>query len=119
MKIAFTGLLIANFLFEAMAAATMISGAGAMFGPEQPDAVMWGRTYGFAALAVASLIFWTWPHRTSLAATGAILGFLSTFHVGITTALIIGSYMTGPIVLHAILAVASIFMFTQRSKWCD
>lgn len=116
MKIAFTVLLILHFLTESLAAFALIGG------PEGLSAAgtggQWSMHYGFAALALASASLWVWPFRTNLAAVTAVLGVLLVFHVGLCTSLAAAGDQMAGLVMHAVLAVLSIFLFTQRKKWC-
>ena len=118
MKNFFTGFLIVNLLVEAVAALTLIGAPGTMFAASQVDAITWARTYGFAALAIGSTLFWVWPYRGDIKVTGAVLGLLLTFHTSISVSMSLPGGQTGPVVLHGILAALCAVLFTQRSKWC-
>ena len=43
-------------------------------------------TYGFAALTMALVVAWFWPHRRNVAAVAIAMGILATFHTGIMLA---------------------------------
>ena len=118
MKIFFTVVLILNLVIEAFAAFVLIGSPETMFPEGQVAAVMWARNYGFAALAVGTTVFWIWPHREDFNVVGTVLGILLTFQIAISVALGISGAMMGGMILHSIMAVLCIFLYTQRSKWC-
>ena len=70
------------------------------------------------ALGVGSAVFWTWPHRDSFAAAGAVLGILFSFHLAIAVALAIADELFADVVLHGAFAVLCLYLFAQRSRWC-
>lgn len=116
MRTFFTIVLILNFLTEAMAATLLIAGPEGVSAAGKGD--MWSMHYGFAALAIASTTVWIWPYRTNMQAVTAVLGVLLTFHSGLFISLATAGDQMPGMVLHAILAVLCIFLFTQRAKWC-
>lgn len=75
--------------------------------------------YGFAALALASASLWVWPYRTNRAAVTAVLGVLMIFHVGLFTSLTLAGDQQAGMVIHAVLALLAVILFSLRSKWCD
>jgi hypothetical protein len=117
MKKFFTGVLILNFLVEAMAAVALIAGAGTLMDAGQDMAAIWTRNYGFAVIAIGSAIFWIWPHRDNLKVVTAVVGMVMTFHICLTISLLLGSQM-GTAGLHGVLAILFITLFTQRKKLC-
>lgn len=59
MKKIFLGFLVLNLLLEGLAAALLIGGPqGILSDAQSPDGVLWAANYGFAAIAIASAIFW-------------------------------------------------------------
>jgi hypothetical protein len=113
----FSALLVLNLLTEAMAATFLIGGPEGIAAAGKGE--MWSMHYGFAALAIASITIWIWPRRSSLQAVTPILGVLLTFHTGLFLSLAMAGDQAQGMVVHAVLAVLSLFLFTQRSKWCD
>ena len=117
MKYLFNTLLVLNLFTEATAATFLIGGPGGISAAGSGG--MWSMHYGFAAFAIASATFWIWPYRDNIKAVTSILGLLLTFHSGLFLSLAIaGDQMPGMIV-HAVLAMLCLFLFTQRSKWCS
>lgn len=116
MKTVFTIFLVLHFLIETLAAVANIGG------PEGLSAAgtggQWSMHYGFAAFALATASLWVWPHRTNLAVVTAVLGVLLVFHVGLFISLTAAGDQAAGMVIHAVLAVLAIFLFTQRKKWC-
>ena len=118
MKIFFTVVLILNFLTEAMAAVSLIGGPQSAFADEPVEGGFWAMHYGFAAISIASAVFWVWPYREDLKAVTAVLGILLVFHICIFTSLAIAGDQIPGTIIHAVMAVFCAFLFTQRSKWC-
>lgn len=119
MKIFFVSVLVLNLLFEGAAAAALIFGPEGAFSGIHPEGGMWAMNYGFAAAAVASAVFWIWPYRTDARAVGVLLGFLITFHVLLSISLAIPGNQFGPTMIHALMAVLCLILFTQRGRWCE
>jgi len=119
MKKFFTAYLVLNFLLEVLAAITLIGGTLGLFSIAQLETGMWSMNYGFAAIAIASAVFWVWPHRSSHAAVGSVLGILLTFHALVSVSFAIQGNQVPPIVVHAVMAVLAIFFYSQRTKWCS
>ncbi len=113
MKILFIVLLVLNFLMEAMAAVALISTADSTLAATTG---MWSMHYGFAALAIASLSLWVWPHRNNLQAVTVALGVLLTFHTGLAISLFIEGAQMGGAIGHAVLSILSAIAFLQKSK---
>lgn len=118
MKKLYSAVLIANLLIEAFGAAALFAAPGFLVDAENASALLWSRNYGFVALAVGGAVFWTWPHRDSFPAAGAVLGILLSFHLAIAVALAIADELFVDVVLHGGFAVVCLYLFTQRSKWC-
>ena len=116
MRILFIILLILNLLTETMAATALIGGPEGLAAAGKGE--MWSMHYGFAALAIASATLWLWPYRTNITAVTAILGVLLTFHTGLFLSLAMAGDQMAGMIIHAVLAALSAFLFTQRSKWC-
>ena len=115
----FTTYLILNFILETLAAITLIGGTLGFFSVGGFEAGMWALNYGFAAIAIASAIFWVWPHRSTLAAVESVLGILLTFHALISVSFAIQGNQEVPVVVHAVMAVLAIYCYSQRAKWCS
>ena len=116
MKVAFIVLLVFNLLVEMLASASLILGPDGISAAGAGE--MWSMHYGFAALAIASIGLWVWPHRSSLAAVTTVLGILSTFHTGLTISLALAGDQMAGMITHTILAASSLLLLTQREKIC-
>ena len=116
MKILFTVVLVLNFLTEALAATTLIGGPEGLTAAGKGG--MWSMHFGFAALAIASASLWVWPHRSNLQVVTVVLGVLLTFHTGLLISLTVAADQPAGVVIHAVLSVLCIGLFTQRRKWC-
>ncbi len=114
MRVLFVVLLIAHLLMETMAAVALISGPEGISAPGQ--GAQWSMHYGFAALALASVSLWVWPHRDNLGAVTVALGLLAVFHVGLTVSLAVAGDQVGGMIGHAVLAAVSLVLVTQRTK---
>lgn len=119
LKIFFLTVLVLNFLFEALAGVSLIFGPQGVLSDFRPADGMWAMNYGFAALAVASVVFWTWPHRTNARVVGTVLGFLTTFHFLLAVSLAIPGNQFGAMMTHGIMGVLCLFLLTQRGRWCE
>lgn len=118
MKIFFIVVLVLNLLTEGFAAIALISGPQGISALGQIEGGMWAMNYGFAAIAIASAIFWVWPYRENLQVVSAILGVLLTFHTSLFIALAMAGDQIPGTVIHAIMTTFCLILFTQRSKWC-
>jgi hypothetical protein len=118
LKILFIVVLVLNFLFEGAAGVALILGPEGALSDFRPEDGMWAMNYGFAALAVASVALWVWPHRTDSRVVGTVLGFLTTFHLLLAVSLSIPGNQFGAMMTHGIMGVLCLFLFTQRSRWC-
>ena len=116
MKYAFATLLVLNFLTEILAAASLIGGSEGVIAAGKGN--MWSMHYGFAALAIASVSLWSWRSRSDLRVVTVVLGILVTFHTGLLVSLVLAGDQQAGVIMHAVLAMLSIFLFLQRSKWC-
>ncbi|MGI9325869.1 MAG: hypothetical protein ACR2PZ_11665 [Pseudomonadales bacterium] len=119
MKIAFTIFLVLNLLTELLAAASLIGGPMGISASGEAAAGGWAMHYGFAVIAIASTLFWLWPYRSSLSAVTAVLGMLLTFHICLFISLSIAGDQQAGVIIHAVLAVFSVILFSQRKKWCS
>ena len=115
----FIGVLAANLIFETLAGVVLITGDLGLNAEVMAPEGMWGMNYGFAALAIASALIWIWPHRTSFAATGVILGVLITFHAGLFIALMLAGNQLTPAILHLTLGVLCLVAWLRRATWCS
>jgi len=100
-------------LFIAPGLLPELSGASAL-------SVTLARMYGAAAVAIGYYAFMVWHHYNS----GSIQGFLKTFlvfHIGVTVAAYFGYsqgilIFIGVVVLHAILALLTLFYFIKTKS---
>lgn len=118
MKNLFSGYLVLNFLLEGLAAITLIGGTLGLLSIAQLESGMWSMNYGFAAIAIASAVFWIWPHRSRREAVGPVLGVLFTFHALVSISFAIQGNQVPPMVVHGVMAALAIFLYSQRTKWC-
>jgi hypothetical protein len=118
MKKFFTTVLILNFLIEGLAAISLISAPGAMFPEGQTAGIDWVRNYAFAALALSTIVFWIWPHRSNLKVVTTVLGYLLTFQACILTSLVISGQQMAGVVIHSVMLVLCLVLFILRKKWC-
>lgn len=123
MKNIFSGLLLVNFVFEGLVGILLIFGISA--GDEDLLQVnsAWAQDYGFAALAIASIVFWVWKSRFIEAVATPTLGFLMCFHTGLAISTGIASSATadpiGASIAHGVLAITCITLFFTRKQWCE
>jgi hypothetical protein len=114
----FVGFLVLNLLLEGLAAAFLIGGPqGILSDVRSPDGILWAANYGFAAIAIASAIFWIWPSRDNRQAVGAVLGILLAFHAMVFVSFAIQGNQIPPIVIHGVMAALAIALYSQRSKY--
>jgi hypothetical protein len=113
--------LIVNATLEGLVGAMLILSPESAVADGSAAGIKFAVNYGFAALAIASIIAWTWKEKDSFHTMGAVLGILSTFHSGlaIATAMTM-SAESGPVgtVFHSTMAVLCWVLFFNRSKWC-
>ena len=117
MKAFFISVLVMNLLLEGLAAASLIGGPQGLANI-QPETGMWAMNYGFAALAIASAIFWIWPNRENRQAVGSVLGVLLTFHTFMFISLLVPGTQVPGTIAHGVMAVLCLVLYTQRSRWC-
>ncbi len=113
--------LIANALFEGLVGALLVLSPGSAVPDGSSAGISFAVNYGFAALTIASIIFWTWSAKDNLKTMGVVLGVLSTFHSGLTIAT--AMTMTAesgatPTNVHGIMAIPCWILFFSRKKWC-
>jgi len=114
----FVGFLVLNLLLEGLAAALLIGGPqGILTHGQQSDGILWAANYGFAAIAIASTVFWIWPHRDNRQVVGAVLGILLTFHTMVFVSFAIQGVQIPAMVIHALMAATAMFLYSQRSKY--
>lgn len=116
MKVLFVVFLVLNFLAEALAASTLIAGPGGLSAIGQ--GAQWSMHYGFAVLAVASASLWVWPKRNDVSVVTAVLGILLVFHAAVFVSLTLAGDQLFGMVLHAVLALMCLVLFTRRAHWC-
>ena len=117
MKILFNVVLVLSFLFEALAAVSLITGPEGVTAAGLDD--QWSMHYGFAALAIASMTLWAWPYRTNLPVVTFALGVLFIFHTGLSISLTLAGDQQAGMIGHSVLSVLCLVLLTQRTKWCD
>jgi hypothetical protein len=113
--------LIVNALFEGLLGALLAFSPGSAVPDGNSAGISFAVNYGFAALAIASIVLWTWSEKDNLKTMGVVLGILLTFHSGLTIAT--AMTMTAesgaiPTVVHGLMAVLCWILFFNRKKWC-
>lgn len=113
--------LIVNALFEGLVGALLVFSPSSAVPDGSAAGISFAVNYGFAALAIASIVLWTWSEKDNLKTMGVVLGILSTFHSGLTIAtamtMTAESGATSTIV-HGIMAILCWILFFSRKKWC-
>jgi len=118
MKNLFTSYLVLNLLLEGVAAITLIGAALGLLSIAGLESGFWSMNYGFAAIAIASAIFWVWPHRSKHEAVGPVLGILFSFHAFVSISFAIDGAQVGPVVMHGAMAALAIYLYSRRATWC-
>jgi len=119
MRILFTTFLVLNLILEGIAAVTLVGAGLGLFTIAQFESGMWSMNYGFAAIAIASALFWVWPHRSKREVVGPVLGILLAFHALVSVSFAIQGDQIPSIVVHGIMALLGILLYTRRSAWCE
>ena len=114
MRMLFVVMLVMNFLLEALAAVTLISGPGGISAAGTGE--QWSMHYGFAALAIASISLWIWPRRNDAGAVATVLGVLLVFHAGLMVSLAVAGDQMFGLVMHTIVAAMCLVLVLQRGK---
>ncbi|WP_439135584.1 hypothetical protein [Pseudomaricurvus sp.] len=77
--------------------------------------------YGFAAVTMASVVFWGWSGRDNFRIMGVALGILATFHTALaaaSTMMLAEGGSPAVLVIHAVMAVLFWLLFARRRQWC-
>jgi hypothetical protein len=119
MQKVFTGYLLLNLALEGLAAITLIGGALGVFSIDNLEAGMWPMHYGFAAIAIATAVFWVWPQRTKPDSVAPILGILLSFHALVSISFGIAGGQVPAMVVHGFMAALALYFYSQRARWCD
>jgi len=119
MKNLFTSYLVLNLLLEGVAAITLIGAALGLLSIAGLESGFWSMNYGFAAIAIASAIFWVWPHRSRREAVEPVLGILFSFHALVSVSFAIDGNQVPPIVVHGAMAALAIYLYSHRAAWCS
>lgn len=112
MKILLNTVLIVSGLTEILAAVSLITGPAGISAAGSGE--MWSMHYGFAALAIASISVWVWPHRSQSATLTTALGILLVFHTGLCVSLAIAADQPAGMVIHGVLAVFCLLLLMKR-----
>ena len=96
----------------------LIPGKAAKLGADQPAGLTFSNMYGAAALAVGFLGLQAWQNTDNIGFIQAFLLSFIIFHIGVMMATYKGTTrgmkeMLPAVILHAVLAVASIYFFMQ------
>jgi len=119
MKNLFITYLVLNLMLEGIAAVTLVGAGLGLFTIAQLESGMWSMNYGFAAIAIASALFWVWPHRSKSEVVGPVLGILLAFHALISLSFSIQGDQIPSIIVHGVMALLGVFLFRRRSTWCE
>jgi hypothetical protein len=117
MQTLFTVFLVLNFLVEALAAVSLISGPGGISAAGMGN--QWSMHYGFAVIAVASASLWIWPWRKDYRAVTVVLGVLLVFHGMLFVSLATAGDQPAGMIIHLVLAALCLLLFSQRLRWCE
>ena len=110
MKILFIVYLVVNLLLEAIAAVTLIGEGVGFFSFPGFEGGLWSMNYGFAAIAIASAVFWVWPYRSRSDVVGPVLGILLSFHALICLSFAIQGTQVPPTIVHGLMALLGILL---------
>jgi hypothetical protein len=120
MRKLYVGLLLFNLIFEGLVGLMLIF----KLGPEGEDPLQmhsaWATDYGFAALVIASLIFWVWRNRYQQHIATLVLGILTSFHTGLAVSTGMAVATGDPLaaaITHGLLAILSGGLFITRKQW--
>ena len=111
--------LVLNFLTDGPVGVFLVLSPESFLPAGQVEGLLWVRNYGVAALTVASVPLWLWPHRDDYKVVGLATGLLMAFHSALTIALLTAGGQLFGSVLHFILATLFIVLYSQRAKWCE
>ena len=114
MKILLMVTLVLHFLMELMAAVALIGGPEGIGNAGAGN--MWSMHYGFAAITISTVGLWAWPDRYNPAVVTFATGLLTTFHCLIFGSLLLAGDQQAGVIIHSVLAAASIVMFSLRKK---
>jgi len=117
MKNLFIGFLVLNLLLEGLAAVFLISGPQGALSVAKADGMMWAMNYGFAAVAIASAVFWVWPGRNNRQVVGAVLGILVVFHAALLVSVAIQGNQVPYVVIHGSMAALAAILYATRSTY--
>lgn len=112
---------IAHVLLEGLVGALLIIAPYKITPHADAASLTFVINYGFAALAMASVVFWGWSGRDNYRIMGAVLGILATFHTGLTIAsgmMLVEDGSPAVLVIHAVMAVLFWLLFARRRQWC-
>ena len=115
LKILFIALLVLNFLTEALAALSLITGPQGL--SQAGSGEMWSMHYGFAALSIASLSVWAFFQRHNASAITVTLGTLLVFHTGVCFSLFAAADQPAGMTIQAVLAVLCALLFFMRGRF--
>lgn len=118
MKNLFIAYLVVNLVLESIAAVTLVGAGLGFFVFPGFESGLWSMNYGFAAIAIASAVFWVWPYRSKSEAVAPVLGILLAFHALVSVSFAIQGQHVPSIVVHAVMAVLGIILYARRSAWC-
>ncbi|NKB99372.1 MAG: hypothetical protein GKR90_12880 [Pseudomonadales bacterium] len=114
MKILLNVMLVLNGLTELLASLTLILGPAGV--SAAGSGAMWSMHYGFAALAIASISVWSWPHRSNLSVMTTVIGILLVFHSGLCVSLALAGDQAAGMVIHGVTAVMCVVLFVRRGS---
>jgi FtsH-binding integral membrane protein len=120
MRKLYIGVLAFNLIFEGLVGLILVF----KIDPGGEDALQihsaWATDYGFAALVIASLIFWVWRQRYNEQTATLVLGILTSFHIGLTLSTGMAVADGDPIaaaITHGLMAILSFTLFITRKQW--
>ena len=118
MRILFVTYLVLNLVLESIAAISLIGAGLGLFVISGLESGVWSMNYGFAAIAIASAIFWVWPHKSKREVVGPVLGMLLAFYALVSVSFAVQGEHVPSIVVHGFMGLVGIVLYARRSAWC-
>lgn len=112
---------IAHLLAEGLGGLMMVIAPASVLPGASSAALSFVVLYGFAAIAMASVVVWAWPQRNNAAVMGVVLGILATFHTGILLGLLMAAMAGGSLgvgIVHGMFAALFWLLYARRRQWC-
>lgn len=121
MKKLLIAVFILHVLVEGLVGLLLIVAPAKVAPTSDPALLMFVVNYGFAALTMTSVVFWTWSQRDNFRTMGVSLGVLATFHTALAMAsvqMLAAGGSLAVLLIHTALAVLFWVLFFNRRQWC-